>query len=170
MTSLSSSENKQWRSLANGESIKGVYIGRGDRDGAPRSTWRDPFKVIAEVNNEKTVALYKEWFAKDNLVQHIGELRGKVLLCRCRPCEVCHGDFLAEAVNRAEEEAEDPFENHGAMEEDGLADRIIDREETFLEEAFANSSGWRVVGPPRMASFSWEDHAVFGRRWPVFTR
>ena len=139
---------EQWRSLANGESTAGLYIGREGRDGVPRSRWANPFQVTAEVNNEKAVAL-----------QHPGELRGKVLLCHCRPCEVCHGDFLAEAVNRAEEEVENPFENHGAMEEDGLADRITGREETFLEVAFANSSGWRGVGPPRMAS-------LYGRTKP----
>ena len=89
-------------SLANGEPTERVYIGGGG-DGVPRSRWENRFKVIAEVNNEKAAALHMGWFARENLVQHIGELRGKVLLCHCHPFEVCHGDFLAEDVRLAHE-------------------------------------------------------------------
>ena len=78
-----------------------VYIGRGTR-GWPRSKWANLFVIGHGGSREECIKLYEEWL-RDNpkgqhLLKHIGELRGKDLLCWCAPLP-CHGDVLLRLAN-----------------------------------------------------------------------
>lgn len=75
-----------------------VYIGR-DRSG--RSKWGNPFTwkpgTLAEfvVPKDQVLARYEAWLHdQPHLMAALGELRGKVLGCWCKPGP-CHGDILA---------------------------------------------------------------------------
>jgi len=71
-----------------------VYIGR-PRPGLPRSRWGNPFRIDGAVTRDEVVAAYERWLRhRPQLLQHLGELRGKVLVCYCAPSS-CHGDVLA---------------------------------------------------------------------------
>lgn len=71
-----------------------VYIGRG-------SKWGNPFPMENKSDEERdrVCDLYEEYFWNSNLKNDLSELKGKVLGCYCKP-KRCHGDFLAEQVNR----------------------------------------------------------------------
>jgi hypothetical protein len=79
-----------------------VYIGRKvDRGGwdLPASKWANPFPVTRTRSAETAVALYAAHLENNpTLVACIGELRGKVLGCWCKPGP-CHGDILAKLAN-----------------------------------------------------------------------
>lgn len=71
-----------------------VYIGRP-------SPWGNQFNV-QDHGREKAVELYREWLMSPD-GKHIREkarkeLRGKDLVCFCKPKE-CHGDWLLEVAN-----------------------------------------------------------------------
>lgn len=75
-----------------------VYIGR-DRSG--RSKWGNPFTwkpgTLAEfvVPKDEVLSRYEAWLrAQPHLMAALGELRGKILGCWCKPGP-CHGDILA---------------------------------------------------------------------------
>ena len=68
-----------------------VYIGRG-------SKWGNQFVVGRDGSREEVIAKYKEWILKnDELLSSLGELKGKVLGCYCKPLR-CHGDVLVELI------------------------------------------------------------------------
>ena len=70
-----------------------VYIGRP-------SKWGNPFKIGQDGDREAVLAKYRDWIMKQpELLADIGELRGKILGCWCKP-EPCHGDTLLELANR----------------------------------------------------------------------
>ena len=67
-----------------------VYIGRP-------SKWGNPFRVGVETEENRQAAIdqFREWIkGQPQLLSQIGELRGKVLGCWCKP-QACHGDILA---------------------------------------------------------------------------
>jgi hypothetical protein len=77
-----------------------VYIGRADRFGRwPGSEWGNPYRVPRaapleprrEAVGRYLTSLHCE---RPDLLARVGELRGKVLRCWCRPDQLCHGDFL----------------------------------------------------------------------------
>jgi len=76
-----------WRSNPNY-----VYIGRP-------SVWGNPF---SDGPHNELVRSYERW-AENNaeLQERIPELRGKVLVCFCKP-KSCHGDYLARKANAHE--------------------------------------------------------------------
>lgn len=77
-----------------------VYIGRG-------SPWGNPFthlplagtKAAYQVaTREEAIEKYREWILKQPaLLKRLGELKGKVLGCYCKP-QSCHGDVLVELI------------------------------------------------------------------------
>jgi hypothetical protein len=66
-----------------------IYIGRG-------SKWGNPFvmKNHTKEERDRVCEEYEKWFWTTGLPNQIGELRGKILGCYCKPLR-CHGDFLA---------------------------------------------------------------------------
>ena len=69
-----------------------VYIGRG-------SKWGNRFVIGRDGNREEVIKKYREWILKnDDLLNCLGELKGKVLGCYCKPLP-CHGDVLVELVD-----------------------------------------------------------------------
>ena len=79
-----------------GEAVQFVFIGRP-------SKWGNPFKLQDGVSREDCLVLYKGWVTKQpDLMAALGELRGKVLGCWCKP-EMCHGEVLARLADGAAE-------------------------------------------------------------------
>lgn len=79
-----------------------IYIGRANRYfGLPHSKWANPFKLTTRNPRDRQLVItaYREWVLKnDDLVSALPELRGKRLVCWCKPLP-CHGDVLAELVS-----------------------------------------------------------------------
>jgi hypothetical protein len=68
-----------------------VYIGRG-------SKWGNPFVIGASGDRETVIRRYKEYILKnDKLLNCLDELKGKTLVCYCKP-RACHGDVLIELL------------------------------------------------------------------------
>ena len=68
-----------------------VFIGRG-------SMWGNPFVLGRDGDREEVIAKYKKWIVTNPAIMAcLGELRGKVLGCYCKP-KPCHGDVLVELV------------------------------------------------------------------------
>jgi hypothetical protein len=68
-----------------------VYIGRG-------SKWGNRFVIGRDGSREEVIAKYREWILRNEyLLSCLGELKGKVLACYCKPL-ACHGDVLVELV------------------------------------------------------------------------
>jgi len=65
-----------------------LYIGRP-------SKWGNPFEIGRDGTREEVVAKYEAWLMEQtNLLEALPELKGKVLVCWCKP-KACHGDVLA---------------------------------------------------------------------------
>ena len=76
-----------------------VYIGRPAR-GRRGSKWANPFRLKDPKDRRERARMiekYRRYLAGTDLDPR--ELRGKVLLCWCRPELACHGDVLAELAN-----------------------------------------------------------------------
>jgi Domain of unknown function (DUF4326) len=80
-----------------------VYIGRpslGIRRDIPGSDgrWGNPFVVGKDGTREEVIVKHKAWLLSPEnkeLMNHLPELKGKVLGCWCAPLP-CHGDTLSE--------------------------------------------------------------------------
>lgn len=81
-----------------------VYIGRDMSfyvAGAKGSKWGNPFKV-KKLGATKCLELYEEYVRNNKeLMDHLGELEGKVLGCWCVTAEndQCHGKVLIKLLN-----------------------------------------------------------------------
>lgn len=77
-----------------------VYIGRPSDWGNPFSH-KDFTKAKFKVETrEQAIEAYKEWIkTQPQLLARLGELKGKVLACWCKPLS-CHGDVLAEMADK----------------------------------------------------------------------
>jgi hypothetical protein len=82
-----------------GEAVQFVFIGRP-------SKWGNPYKMPMKANDatrEIIVGKFREYLKNQprllGVIQR--ELRGKVLVCFCKP-KLCHGDILA-AIAEGEE-------------------------------------------------------------------
>jgi hypothetical protein len=73
-----------------------VYIGRAmPRYGLARSPWANPFAMTRGATREQCINGFATWIVRrPELMARLGELRGKVLGCWCKP-NPCHGDVLA---------------------------------------------------------------------------
>ncbi len=68
-----------------------VYIGRP-------SKWGNPYHV--STGRTACIALFREYAeCTPQLLNSLHELRGKTLVCFCKP-QACHGDVLAELADQ----------------------------------------------------------------------
>ncbi len=95
-----------------------VYIGRASKGGRAEtrrsSPYANPYVIVAgRQTKEEAVGKYGEWLRrKPELVERArGELKGKMLVCWCRPPQgfggkvMCHGQVLAGLVDRVAAES-----------------------------------------------------------------
>ncbi len=78
-----------------------IYIGRRNfAEELPNSKWHNPTPLRTQEPQERedNIREFSENFEISALRQQVGELKGKVLVCYCKPKE-CHGDVLAGAAN-----------------------------------------------------------------------
>ena len=68
-----------------------VYVGRPTK-------WGNPFPIGPEYTREEAVACYRDHVHESGLIEDIGELTGKDLVCWCYPL-VCHAQVLLELAN-----------------------------------------------------------------------
>ncbi|MEW6663042.1 MAG: DUF4326 domain-containing protein [Bacillota bacterium] len=68
-----------------------VYIGRP-------SKWGNPFIIGRDGTREEVINKYESWILKQpELMTSLHELRGKTLVCFCKP-KPCHGDVLIKLI------------------------------------------------------------------------
>lgn len=86
-----------------------TYIGRAvPRKGLKASPWANPFPITENTSRELSIEWFREWvkispeYSARWIRANAQELRGKTLVCWCRP-EKCHGDILAEMAEAAKE-------------------------------------------------------------------
>jgi len=91
---------KGWRKPAGA-----VAVGRG-------TMWGNPWQVDFHGTREEVVRYYREWLDGErpaplhwlvspvSLRAALPKLRGRDLMCWCRPDELCHGDVLLDIANR----------------------------------------------------------------------
>jgi len=92
-----------------------VYIGRP-------SIWGNPFVIGKDGTRDEVIAKYDTWITqKPHLLQRLGELRGKHLVCFCSPAR-CHGDVLLRLANRTPLLADDARESASGAERNGRAE------------------------------------------------
>ena len=81
-----------------------VYIGRAmPRYKLPESKWANPYRIGPDGTRLEVLAEYDTALPEINggrLLQSVGELKGKVLVCWCKP-NPCHGDLLAALADAA---------------------------------------------------------------------
>jgi hypothetical protein len=81
-----------------------VYIGRAVSRGGwelEASKWANPFSVARCGSAGEAIRQYTQWLLlpqQELLLAALGELKGKVLGCWCKPGP-CHGDVLAALAN-----------------------------------------------------------------------
>ena len=76
-----------------------VYIGRG-------SKWGNPYKIENGRSRKSVIDMYRLHLKAPHtqaLRDSIEELRGKTLVCYCKP-QACHGDVLVNILNRLGED------------------------------------------------------------------
>lgn len=80
-----------------------VYIGRPSKWGNPFSHQNSVLGVTKVKSREDAIHYYREWLlttAEGHALMEAArrELRGKHLVCWCKP-EACHGDLLLDIAN-----------------------------------------------------------------------
>lgn len=76
-----------------------IYIGRPTKWGNPFSHKAGTLARNRVETREEAIQKYKEWaVTQPQIMNHLHELRGKVLGCWCKPHD-CHGDALVELIN-----------------------------------------------------------------------
>ena len=75
-----------------------VYIGRAvPRHGLKSSEFANPFSIGRDAETrEQVIDMYRARLIKApaEMIEKVRDLRGKTLVCWCKP-EACHGDVLA---------------------------------------------------------------------------
>ncbi len=80
-----------------------VYIGAGSRANKRRTIWASPFLPGDKYTYEECALRYRRWLHQEDqswLRQRLGELMGRRLICECPSGEACHGDVLAQEVEK----------------------------------------------------------------------
>jgi hypothetical protein len=76
-----------------------VYIGRPSKWGNPFSHKADTRAKFTVPTIEEAISNYEGWLRQQpELMNSLGELKGKVLGCWCKPGP-CHGDVLAKLAD-----------------------------------------------------------------------
>ena len=87
-----------------------VYIGRPSKWGNPFSHKDGTLAEFRVATRDEAVDAYAVWIeTQPELLDSLGELRGKVLGCWCAP-QRCHGDVLLALANEAAPLGVDPYE------------------------------------------------------------
>ncbi len=79
-----------------------VYIGRAGY--GESGYFGNPFVISKDINREKVLELYRAYFyerlkSEYNFKIRIEALRGKILMCFCKPL-LCHGDIIVEYLDK----------------------------------------------------------------------
>jgi hypothetical protein len=70
-----------------------IYIGRP-------SKWGNPFVIGRDGTREEVISKHKLYLTQNqSLLDSLSELKGKNLVCYCKPL-ACHGDILLELANK----------------------------------------------------------------------
>ena len=76
-----------------------VYIGRGKGIWGNPYTHKDGTQAIKVSTREEAIEKYREYIlGKPELLEKLGELKGKKLGCWCVPNNDCHGRILVELI------------------------------------------------------------------------
>lgn len=77
-----------------------IYIGRyNSYYNLPESKWANHHPITRECGRDESILLYTQDLLKnEELLKEIKELKGKILVCWCKPAN-CHGDVLARLAN-----------------------------------------------------------------------
>lgn len=76
-----------------------VYIGRDCAEFTDEG-WGNPFHIGLDGDRTEVLRKYREWvLGNPYLLQRLPLLKDKILGCWCKPFD-CHGDVLAELVNK----------------------------------------------------------------------
>lgn len=80
-----------------------VYCGRAVPSmGLTASKWANPYKITKTNDRDAVIRMYRDYLMfRPSLLASLGELRGKVLVCWCKPSG-CHCDVLAELIEKME--------------------------------------------------------------------
>lgn len=86
-----------------------LYIGRANNhNNLEASKWANPFKINKDQGRDEVIDRYRYYIRKSpELMAALPELKGKTLVCWCKPDEACHGDVLIELVDAKP----DPFQD-----------------------------------------------------------
>jgi hypothetical protein len=68
-----------------------LYIGRG-------SKWGNPYRIGTNGTRAEVIRKYRLYAEEKFSYADIQELRGRTLICYCKP-KACHGDVLVSMVN-----------------------------------------------------------------------
>ena len=72
--------------------------------GLPESKWHNPYMVKP---NEKAVELFEKYIlTRQDLLNNLQELDGKILVCWCKPLP-CHGDVLIKLIENGKEKVKE---------------------------------------------------------------
>ncbi|NIN65305.1 MAG: DUF4326 domain-containing protein, partial [Anaerolineae bacterium] len=80
-----------------------VYIGRPSKWGNPFSHKGNTLANVRVATREEAVDRFREYITSDameSLRADLHELKGRTLVCWCKP-QACHGDVLAELARQA---------------------------------------------------------------------
>lgn len=77
----------------------GLYIGRANKWlGLPESKWHNPFPMKKESDRPEVIRKFRIYIlSREDLMNSLEELDGKVLGCYCNP-RMCHGNVLLELL------------------------------------------------------------------------
>ena len=79
-----------WNKREKGIPANAVYVGRPTK-------WGNRYVIGRDGTREEVIRKYEQWLAKSGL--DVTELRGKDLVCWCKPL-ACHADVLMKLANR----------------------------------------------------------------------
>ena len=69
-----------------------IYVGRP-------SKWGNPFSIGKDGTREQVIEKYRSYLLRnDKLMNCLGEVKGRILGCWCKP-KPCHGDIIAEIAD-----------------------------------------------------------------------
>ena len=80
-----------WNKREKGIPANAVYVGRPTK-------WGNRYVIGRDGTRDEVIKKYEQWLAKSGL--DVTELRGKDLVCWCKP-KACHADVLMKLANQA---------------------------------------------------------------------
>lgn len=86
------------------------YIGRPSKFGNPYSSKKDTIAKYSVSTKEEAIEYYEKYLHESGLINDIGELQGKILVCWCINSNkyikdqeiVCHGQILQKYLQKLE--------------------------------------------------------------------